>query len=274
MIEERPVAALRAYASLFPGPQAELAAASILAGNTDARLWIQSDDATDVTGLLWDRGNNVVYLGGDVASARVVAGLAALVAGPLRDHARAEGRPYIGVRALTPNGAAQLPRVFAGVELREARKQLYAYLGADPPRAADPQLERLSFAPIDAELLGRAEIAGVDEIAEEVAQMWRDPALFAERGLGVAALLDRQVACWCTAEYVSRDRCGIGIATRPELRRRGVASATAARFVAAALARGLRPYWECSAENLASARVAQKLGFTLVEEPAVWVGQL
>jgi hypothetical protein len=266
MLEEQSIAALGAHTGLFPGPQAALALASSMAGNTAGRLWVA---AGAEAGLLWDKGNNVLYFGGALDEA-AAAQFGALVAGQLREQAYAEGRPYVSVHPLTPSSRALLPAIFGGRELREVPKELYAYQSAAPPTLAEPLVDGLRFVPIDAGLLARTDIAGVSEVIDEVRQMWPVPERFAERGLGVAGLVGERLVCWCTSEYVSAAMCGIGIATEPAYERRGIATAAAARFVAAALARGMTPYWECRAENIASARVAQKVGFTLLEHGSVW----
>ena len=91
-------------------------------------------------------------------------------------------------------------------------------------------------------------------------------------GFGVAARQRDQLICWCTAEYVSSSQCGIGIETAEDFRGKGIATATAARFVAERLRRGVRPQWECDASNPASARVAEKVGFTKAEDRTAWAG--
>jgi len=97
---------------------------------------------------------------------------------------------------------------------------------------------------------------------------------FITQGFGYAAVVQERVICWCTAEYVSAQRCGIGIETVPEYERRGVATATAARFVADAIGRGLTPYWECRRENIGSIRVAEKLGFERLSEERFWIASV
>ena len=54
--------------------------------------------------------------------------------------------------------------------------------------------------------------------------MWPSEERFCERGLGAAALAGRRVVCWCTAEYVSAARCGVGIETEPLYMGRGIAT--------------------------------------------------
>lgn len=53
----------------------------------------------------------------------------------------------------------------------------------------------------------------------------------------------------------------VGITTRPEAQGRGLATAAAALVIAEVQARGLTPAWVTSEENVASRRVAAKLGF-------------
>ena len=102
--------------------------------------------------------------------------------------------------------------------------------------------------------------------------MWPSEERFYEQGFGVAAVVEERAICWCTAEYVSPQRCGIGIATDPAYERRGVATATAAQFIHDAQRRGIVPYWECGNWNSASIRVAQKVGFELIAEERYWIG--
>jgi GNAT superfamily N-acetyltransferase len=161
--------------------------------------------------------------------------------------------------------------VIHGIELHEVGKELYSC--PRPASAPEPATEDLRVAPIDAELLARGDITGVDEVRDEVRQMWPSEELFLKRGMGLVALVGDRVACWCTTEYVSQRRCGIGIATHPEHRLRGIATFLAAQLAADWLRRGVTPYWDCRAENLASSRVARKAGFALVERFSMWAGR-
>ncbi len=78
-------------------------------------------------------------------------------------------------------------------------------------------------------------------------------------GFGCAAVFDEAAVCWCTAEYVSDNRCGIGIETVADHQGNGIA--TASRFVQMALDRQCAPHWECDGTNQASRSIAEKLGF-------------
>lgn len=102
--------------------------------------------------------------------------------------------------------------------------------------------------------------------------MWPSEERFYEHGFGIVAVLDGEIICWCTAEYVSPTRCGIGIATSPRYERRGIATAAASHFVREARQRGVTAYWECDVTNRGSVRVAEKVGFVRESEETYWIG--
>lgn len=262
MIAERPIAELAGCIEYFPGPQLAMVAASIVAGHTAGRLW-QAEDCA----LLWDQGNNVFYLACSHPAAKVTTALADVLFGPIYAAALASGRTRFKVRALSPALDQALPQIFGDLELRDLPELFLSYNHTSPPEVARPALAGLAFALIDGPLLARTELEHIAAVHEEIHWMWPSSDRFAQYGFGSAALIDQQLICWCTAEYLSSGMCGIGITTAEGYQRQGVATATAAQFVDECLRRSIRPFWECAAYNTASLRVAQRLGFTLVEQP-------
>ncbi len=79
--------------------------------------------------------------------------------------------------------------------------------------------------------------------------------------------------CWCTSEYVSEAKCGIGIETIQPYQNMGIATATTARFVDFCLRQNITPHWECEIHNTASIRVADKVGFKRLQEKVFWGGE-
>ena len=259
-----------AYAAALPGPHLAYVLAAIAAGNTAAMLWaIGEGDASAL--LLWDQGNNVFYLAGNAAPTGVVAALTELVATELRPQVLAQGAPYFRVHATTPSLTAALPAIFAGVALHPQPAYLYIDGGASLPAGA-ARLPDLTIRPIDRELLARDDLVHVDEVRGEVRWMWPSIERFLDAGFGMAAVVPGAITCWCTAEYVGPRTCGVGIATAPDYRRRGVALTTAAAFLQTARVRGLTAYWECSQANVASVRLAERLGLVRCAVEQDWAG--
>ena len=56
------------------------------------------------------------------------------------------------------------------------------------------------------------------------------PGEISERGFGTAAVMDANVICWCTAEYVSKSKCGIGIEVIDEFQNKGISYSNGCTF--------------------------------------------
>jgi GNAT superfamily N-acetyltransferase len=254
------------YAGRMTSTGGRLAIASVAQGNTGGRLWLADRQRSDSLGLLWDHGNKVFHLFGEDISESETLRLRQILFETIRPQALARG--WLWFKLCPQNAAlsALAPTLFAVgqeiQELHEHRQRFYRFEQERRPNFATPKLEGLQWLPIDRHLLEDGDWRNVEQVRDEVAWMWPSLEPFYAQGLGIAACLERTLVCWCTAEYVSQDMSGIGIAT-----------ATAARFVGKALRRGLKPYWECNSRNLASQRVAEKVGFTWIEESRVWFGK-
>jgi RimJ/RimL family protein N-acetyltransferase len=243
---------------------------SIMTGNTAGQLWESEPEGDPL--ILWDKGNNVLYLAGDRCSPTDSAALADLVSHQIAPQSLAEGARYLKARALSGTLERALPAIFGELTLRPYPSRFLTYAAAAPaPSIAAPPLG-ITIAPIERSLLAAGDLANCAEVRSEIAWMWPSEEAFYDQGFGMLALLDRQVICWCTAEYVGPTHCGIGITTMPGYERRGIATATAAAFVGEAQRRGLTACWECGAANIGSRRVAEKVGFVDQGEEHYWAG--
>ena len=99
--------------------------------------------------------------------------------------------------------------------------------------------------------------AGLEPHALQVFESARE---FLAQGLGFGAVHEGELACAATSYTCSSRSVEVAIATREKFRGRGLAAATAARFLRECLTRGLVPRW--SASNPVSQRLAVRLGFS------------
>jgi GNAT superfamily N-acetyltransferase len=272
MLNEVPATTITAYATAFPGPHLAMVAASIAAGNTAAQLWEADQPSIGATILLWDKGNNVFYLGGAAITEATARDLAALIATRIRPAALAESRSHFKARGCEPSSDAALAQIFGELALREAHTLFYAFPNAQLSPIAVPAIEGLRFTNIDRALLADEHVQNTEHVRSEINWMWPSEEHYYRHGFGIVAVVDQRAVCWCTAEYASPQCCGIGIATDPAYERRGLATATAAHFVLEAKRRGIAPYWECGSWNAASVRVAEKVGFEQIAEERYWIG--
>jgi hypothetical protein len=136
-------------------------------------------------------------------------------------------------------------------------------LGFDPIAPSSETLARLRAdlpadvvdRSIDAELLARCEWSELVEGAHGSAEA------FLEHGLGICLVRHDEILAEAYAPFIGRDVAEVGVITPEAHRGRGYAPIAVA-FLATALAeRGLAMYWSCDADNIASVRVADKVGF-------------
>lgn len=262
---------LKDMRSLFPGRQLEMVMDSILDGNTSGRLWTLDPDEPGAFSLLWDQNNNKFYVSGEETSPHIQPALTALVSGEIREEAMRRGRLYFGVRALSEALAERSQEAF-GPFLRGRRDNyFYACVRDSVELDWEPRLDGTRIVPIDTDLL-EGTLAATDTVIEEILLMWPSLKRYQDRGWGTAAVIDGEIGSWCTAEYVGHRFCGVGIETASKMQNRGLATATAARFISEALVRDRIPHWECDVKNIPSVRVAEKLGLQRIEDASFLVG--
>lgn len=87
---------------------------------------------------------------------------------------------------------------------------------------------------------------------------------FSENAFGCCITHSGRLICAASC-YSSYSRgVEVEIATHPDHRRKGLATAAGAAFIAECVRRGLKPHWD--AGNIMSLKIAEKFGYTLKEE--------
>lgn len=127
--------------------------------------------------------------------------------------------------------------------------------------------------PIDAALLASQDQFPVPRLRDWAMRGFGDLDTFLAAGIGMCLEQDGEIVCWCMPDCAIGDWCELGVHTREGERRKGFAAHTVAATVAGCLARGFTNIgWHCWRGNDASARLAQKVGFTYVlDHPAFLV---
>jgi GNAT superfamily N-acetyltransferase len=132
------------------------------------------------------------------------------------------------------------------------RGDLFYTLETPPRPHSDPSVRLLGIPDIPLLQSARPEIqTGGYPTYEEVLTV----------GVAAAAVLDGRIVSLADNSASSPRYADIGVTTREEYRRRGLASAAACLVAQRIQARGLVPVWSTASDNRASQRVALKLGF-------------
>jgi len=255
----------------FSDPQVSMVLASYREGNTRAQLWRNTKNSKLY--LLWDKGNNVFYLSGNSSSKETTEDLASLIKTHIKEKAIKEGLSYFSIHALSPSSEKAIPQIFQNIQLSRKNKIFYIFRKQKLPHIQSSVLRNVKYVPIDMDFLKKKQYQNAVHVRSEIEWMWSSIDKFHENGFGCAALLEESIICWCTAEYVSTKKCGIGIETIPDYQNKGIATETASYFVKYCRSKNIIPYWECGVQNAGSVKVAEKVGFERIQENVFWVGK-
>jgi len=273
MMEEISEHRIEDYVKYFSGPQPGMVIASVVEGNTEAQLWYTSQPDNNVVCFLWDKGNNVFYLSGRLVLPETIKDLALLINTHVKEKAIKEGLLYFKIKTLSSSLENSITDIFQNIPLYKTNKLFYTFRAKRVKRTPKPKLEGIQYHRIDAELLEEGRFENNHYVKSEIEWMWPSLERFLENGFGTAAVKDARIICWCTAEYVSQSKCGIGIEVVDEFQNKGIATATAAHFIEHCVNQNIVAHWECDKDNIGSVRVAEKVGFEKIEETVFWGGQ-
>lgn len=98
------------------------------------------------------------------------------------------------------------------------------------------------------------------------ALFWDDATHFLEKGKGFCIIYGNNVAAWAFTAAISDEEIDIGIETNAEYQRIGLAYIVAKQMIQYCFNQHKRPVWACHSENVASRKLAEKLGFAKTSE--------
>lgn len=90
---------------------------------------------------------------------------------------------------------------------------------------------------------------------------WKNTESFLENGKGYCVVCGNDIASWAFSAAVSSKEIDIGIETNPTYRGNGFSILAARKMIQYTIAQGKNPVWACHYQNIASAKIAEKLGF-------------
>lgn len=256
----------------FEGLEFDLLLSSILEGNSLAQVW--GDDKFEPKSVfLWDKANNVFYLAGEESNIQFNRELRVLIGRKIVPELKLRRRLHFRLRSTSEPWEKTLPSIFADTDLSRGHHIFHTHKKPTEQDWRSNMPEGLCLKQIDEHFLYKAQYENTEFVLDEIQQMWPTIDRFINFGFGFSFVTGRQMVCWCTAEYMSKDKCGIGIETVHDYQNKGLATSAASAFVEHCKARSIKPHWECNAENSASKRVAEKVGFVREHDYPVYHGK-
>jgi len=158
----------------------------------------------------------------------------------------------------------KMPIIFQGrIPLTTARRH-YVCTESKVDHWMDHVPKGVQVQRIDEKLLRTPQLEIPEHVTGWMKTNWGSISDFMEKGFGFCTLHDKRIVSWSIADCVSGKACEIGIHTREDYRRQGLATLTVAAAVDYFLSSGFRQVgWHCDEYNLGSIGVAEKVGFKL-----------
>lgn len=158
----------------------------------------------------------------------------------------------------------KMPIIFQGrVPLTMARRH-YVCTESRVNHRKDHVPKGFKIQRIDETLMRTPELKIPEHVKSWMKTNWGSISNFMKKGFGFCTLRDKQIVSWSIADCASGEACEIGIHTREDYRRQGLATLTVAAAVDYALSNGFQYVgWHCDEYNLPSIKTAEKVGFKL-----------
>jgi RimJ/RimL family protein N-acetyltransferase len=222
---------------------------------------------------MWDHSYSY-YIAGAADDAKVNEALASLVTEQLFPEARAKQLGVFKVYASSGDWEQTVEMLFPNSSLVRRGRVFYTFSQLKVRDWRERVPDEFSVRRIDRERLEAAALKNAAAVTEEIELMWNSVEAFLRRGFGFWMVAGDEIVCWCTAEYASAGKCGIGIETVAAHQGRGFATLTAAAFAEHCVAEGIIPHWEAWRANVPSVAVAERVGFERTAEFVAYVGKI
>lgn len=257
--------------SLFTGPHLNLVIDAVVEGNSPGQIWV--DDLTSPkTAFMWDKAH-CYYLVGSAGNVEFNSALKEFINEKVVPEAIEHNRFVFKVYYTSKAWESKIGAILDAASPRKRERVLYTLEKLEIAEWRDGIPPGLCIKPIDEKLLKKTSLKNIPAVVGEIESCWNCVDDFLRNGFGFCLVDDQAIACWCTAEYVSRGKCGIGIETGEVYRGRGFAKLTTCAFVDYCISNDILPHWDSWMDNLPSIAVAEKVGFKKTLEYTVYFGR-
>jgi RimJ/RimL family protein N-acetyltransferase len=263
-----PVEDLGRVRPLFRKMDMHLALQALLAGEVDAPVYV---DDTAHPHLALVRIQSRIYLAGKPGNQMAAEAARKIFLGVLMREALREEREDYLLFAPDDSWKPFLTLMLPDRQPYPRGMQYYSFSQtAGDWRVRLP--EDMQVREVDVALLAE-KWQNLDFLTEEMVSERPSVEEFLAKSFGVCLTRGDEILGWCLSEYNTHHRCEVGIAVRPDVRKRGLATLLTQAFVEMAQARDVaRVGWHCGARNLASGKTALKAGFEHVADYAAYMG--
>jgi GNAT superfamily N-acetyltransferase len=236
-------------------------ALAVIKGNNPGWVFVDNPNSPRAA-LVWAQGIEGFYLVGDASSAVFLDELDFHIDQVLKPRLRNLGADWFEISG----GEGWDPVIKNALRKRDLESSLqwvYTLKLAEQKTLTQPEaVDGCKLLRVNLHLLVSLSVSNRQFLFSKLTHFWGSVDAFLSTGFGYVLVDEEEIASLCCSGFVAGNTHAIDIETVQSHRRKGYAEAVARAFLAECIEKHLQPHWDCMAENTASSRLAEKLGFT------------
>ena len=225
--------------------------------------WVFADSLPQPkAAVIWVQGNNGFYFLGAFDS-RCAESLHRVIETTLLPRLVSKKSEYFEFSSVPPVTDADLENIFSSRKLYSWKQTVYQYKSEKAVPVITPPEGYLCTIK-DAGVT--CPVKNLAFLHEKIRNYWDSADTFHAKANGYCLVIDNMAVSLAITGWVAGNTHEISIETVDGYRRRGYAGVCASALVNCILKRGCLPHWECETANIASAKLAQAIGFTKLND--------
>ena len=245
---------------LFDGCLQDPMMHAVIEGRSKGRAFL--DDAADPRAALVCTGSECVYVAGGQGRGGFNQQLRQLIMTEVIPAHRSVGQEFLSLFSFPESYAEELEELFSDQLPLRTPLSTFSF-DRDLFQARHGTFEGPEGSSVALKKLGKEELASPENeyVASEVLAYRGTIERFLRDGAGYCALDGENLVSWCYVQAYGHGSQTLDIWTAPTHRRQGLGTLVAAAVIEASLSDGYAPFWICDKANLASRKLAERLGF-------------
>ncbi len=215
--------------------------------------------------LIWNQGMQGFYFIGQVNNASFKKNIKDYVDNKLIIELLDKGINWFEVSATCYHWEDVIEEIFEDKKIQFDYQLVYQMNENADELTKDLRSGEFNIKKLDKKLLVST-VSNLEFVTNELELFWGTMDNFFNNGTCYFAMENNEIVSVCYSGFVANGTETIGIETLSGYRKKGYAYELASRFIKDCFERKIIPYWDCSKDNIASRKLAEKLGFEQSEE--------
>ena len=242
--------------SLLRGKEGYLIPESVIRNNNPGWVFVDSQTYPQIT-LIWSHGIEGLYLVGSNVS-EYSKELNHFIASYLKPKLLSIGVTYLEISGIPPVKDIELQNILESFNFESWEQSKYIYGKKDINTfALDNNLYNIKDI-----IENENSLKNIDLLKKVILSYWDTIDIFIDKADGYCIIIDNVIASWAITAWISKNKHEPRIDTIEKYRQKGYGKICSSAIVNCYLKKGYTPYWECEKTNIASAKIANNIGFS------------